>query len=280
MAKKFKADFALLTVTLVWGASFTLMKQALEYMPPFTFLAYRYLLAAIFLIIIFNKYIKKIDKSILKYGALIGVTLFAGCTFQIIGLKITTASKSGFITGLNVVFVPLFIAIKYKKLPNIYTSIGIIISVIGLALLSINGPLGINLGDILTLLCAIFFAMEILFISKYTLSLDPICLTIVTMLTVSILSLLPGILLENLDAVFNSTSVFALIFTSLFCSAFAYLVQIVAQKYTSPTHTALILLAEPIFSALFAYILLGETMNSRGIIGCILMFLGMVLSEF
>lgn len=125
-----------------------------------------------------------------------------------------------------------------------------------------------------------FFAMEILFISKYTLSLDPICLTIITMLTVSILSFLPGIFLENLDVVFNSTSVFVLIFTSLFCSAFAYLVQIVAQKYTSPTHTALILLAEPIFSALFAYILLGETMNSRGIIGCILMFLGMVLSEF
>lgn len=280
MNKKLKADLLLLMVTIVWGASFTLMKNAIRFIPPYTFLSLRYLLAALFLGLIFFKSLKKINAACIKYGFIIGVSLFGGCALQAVGLQYTTASKSGFITGLNVVLVPIFLSVIYKKLPPAGTMISVLSGVIGLGFLTIGSSFNVNAGDMLTLVSAVFFAFQIILISRYSPGLDPILLTIVEMLTVSALSFMPGIVLEHLSVKFEVSSVFALVFTALFCSSLAYLIQMAMQKYTTPVHTALIFIAEPVFSLFFAILISGETLTPRGILGCVLILAGMIFSEF
>lgn len=280
MTKRMKADIALLLVTLIWGTSFTLMKQAINYIPPFTFLSYRYLIAALVLCAVFHKSVMNINRKILKYGFIIGAVMFIGCALQIVGLQFTTASKSGFITGLNVVLVPLFLAARCKKFPPLSTVLSIIVAVAGLGMLTIDSSFTVNIGDVLTFLCAVFFALQVIFISKYSPGVDPIGLTIVALLTISLFSFIPGIVYEKMAAELNTSSVFALFFTAIFCSSLAYSVQMSMQKYTSPTHAALIFMGEPVFSMIFAFILLGETLSTQGIAGCILVFAGMFRAEF
>lgn len=280
MTKQIKADLALLLVALVWGASFALMKQAINYILPYTFLAYRYLIAALILCAVFYKSLKNINAKTLRYGFLIGGVMFAGCALQIIGLKYTTASKSGFITGLNVIMVPLFIAIRYKKAPGISTILSTIIALSGLCMLSISSPFTINIGDVLTFFCAIFFALQVIFISKYSPMLDPFALTIVVLLTISLFSLIPAIFYEGMAADLNPSSIFALLFTAIFCSSLAYSLQMSVQKYTSATHAALIFIGEPVFSMIFSFIFLDERLSLRGAIGCVLVLAGMLISEF
>lgn len=279
MTKQLRADIALLCVTLVWGSSFAFMKQAINYIPPFMFLACRYFIAALALCLIFYKSLKKIDKKVLKYGFIIGLTMFAGCAFQIVGLQFTTASKSGFITGLNVVLVPLFLAVRYKKAPPVTTILGILVAVIGLGLLTIDSSMVINIGDILTFLAAIAFALQVIYISRYSPGQDPIALTIIAILTVSVLSAIPGMIFEDIPVELNPPAVFSLIYTALFCSSFACSIQMTFQKDTSPTHAALIFMGEPVFSMIFAFIFLHERLTLRGIIGCALVFAGMLISE-
>lgn len=276
---RLKADLSLLIITVIWGASFILMKQSTDYISPFTFLAYRYLLASIVLCVLLPGSLKRINPKTLKYGFIIGLTMFGGCAFQILGLRFTSASKSGFITGLSVILVPLFLTIKYKKFPAIAAILGIFISFTGLALLTIGPSFDINIGDILTFFCAVFFALQIILISKYSAGLDPIALANMAMLTVSILSFVPGIIYENLYTVINWQSMTGLVFTALFCSSLAYSVQISVQKYTTPIHAALIFMGEPVFSMFFAYVLGGEILTVRGIVGCSLVLLGMLISE-
>lgn len=280
MTKQLKADLALLSITFVWGASFALMKQAIGFIPPFTFLTYRYFAATLILCALFFKSVRNINRSILKYGLIIGLTMFAGCALQIVGLQFTSASKSGFITGLNVVLVPLFLALKYKKSPPPITVISILIAIAGLGLLSVDSSFTLNIGDFLTFLCAIAFALQVICISKYSPGLDPVGLTIAAMLTVASFSLLPAILYERMDSSFNLQSAFSLAFTAVFCSALAYTVQMTVQKNTSATHAALIFMGEPVFSMVFAFIFLGETLTLRGAAGCVLVFAGMLMSEF
>lgn len=280
MTKQLKADILLLTITIIWGASFILMKQSTGYIPPFTFLTYRYLLASIVLCIIFPKPMFKINMQTIKYGFIIGLVMFAGCAFQIIGLQYTSASKSGFISGLCVVLVPLILAVRYKKLPSLALTLGVAVSFTGLGLLTIDSTFTVNTGDLLTLLCAVFFAFQVIFVSKFSPGVEPIGLTEIALLSISVLSFIPGLIFENLNAVFNFQSVTGLIFTAIFCSSFAYTIQIAVQKHTTPVHAALIFMAEPVFGMIFAYVLGGEALTARGIIGCVLVFSGMLLSEF
>lgn len=279
MTKQIKADISLLLMTVIWGASFTLMKYSLGLFSPFTFLSYRYFIAGIVLCIIFYKSLKRLDRPTLKYGIIIGISLFGGCALQIIGLLYTTASKSGFLTGMNVVLVPLFLAARYKKMPPLFTMVSIVFAVIGLCLLTNNGTFTMNIGDVLTFLGAIFFAFQIIFIDKYAPGLDPIGLSIIEMLTVAVLSFIPALLFEGLNATFTLTSTASLLFTALFCSSLAFTVQMAMQKHTSPTHAALIFIAEPVFSIIFAYIFLKETLTLQGMLGCVLIFVGMLFSE-
>lgn len=276
MTKQLKADLSLLAVTVVWGASFPIMSVAFKNVPPYTFIAIRYILAALILGIFFIKKFKNFNIKMLLPGILVGGALGIGCILQAVGLLYTTPSKSGFITGLNVILVPVFIALLYKKIPDLKTNLGVVLSVSGLALMSVSGgSTGINKGDFLTLFSAVAFAVQIILVDKYSKSSDIAILTCLEFLTVGLLSVVPAGFIEGFKMNLNLFSIGAILFTALFSTIFAYGLQNVAQVYTTPTHAAIIFLAEPVFSALFS-VFIGDKLSGRTFWGCILILIGMI----
>ncbi|MDW8800612.1 DMT family transporter [Clostridium sp. A1-XYC3] len=276
MTRELKADLSLLLITIIWGVTFPITSVILKYVPPYSLIALRYLLAGLILAAIFYKRLKTMNKETLKAGLLIGTSIFVGTALQVIGMLYTTPSKSGFITGLNVVIVPLVLALLYKKIPDLKTIIGVILSVIGLGVISINGDLTINFGDFLTILGAVAFAAQIILVDKCVKDADIIALTCIQTLIVGILALIPAGAIEKLDIVFNYGSVASIVFMAIFCTIIAYLVQNKMQPYTSPTHAAIIFLAEPVFSAIFSTFI-GDRLTGKTLTGCGLILLGMIV---
>lgn len=280
MSKQLKADIALLLITVGWGASFLLIKSSLSELSTFNFLTIRFSVAFILALIFFFKQIIKVDKKTLKYGVIIGIVLYSTCALQTLGLNYTTASKSAFITGFNVILVPIFSSLLMKKMPDKKVLFSVFIAFIGLGLLTLNKYIsGMNIGDIYTFICAIACAIHILLVGKYTIECESIALAVVQMGVCAVLSLITTLAFEN-PIIPTSRSVWInILILSVVCTLGAYIVQSVAQRFTSPTHAALIFTAEPVFAAIFGYIILGEMLSSQGLIGAIFILIGMVITE-
>ncbi|NLV36985.1 MAG: DMT family transporter [Clostridiaceae bacterium] len=285
MTTKLRADLLLLGITVVWGASFPLMKMVLAYIPAYAYLSIRFLLAALVLAVIFNKNLRRINKRALLYGGIIGLFMFGGMAFQVVGLYTTSASNSGFITGLNVVIVPVISAFLLKKRPDRASTIGIIIAFIGLFFLSGGLNFDFNYGDFLTFLCAICWAFQIIAIDRFTMTEDAPLLAILQLFFVGAAS--TGLWL-TVDAgkplEINGTVIGIILFTAVLGSALAFGGQTIAQKHTTPTHTALILTAEPVFAVIFAMIIpnaegITEMPSLSKVVGCLLILAGMLVSE-
>lgn len=287
MTKKLRADLVLLFVALFWGASFSLMRNVTDYLPPIGYLAIRFILAAVALLLIFHRRLKSIDKMTLLSGTIIGVFLFLGMGLQVLGIAQTTATNSAFITGLNFVFVPLISAFLLKKRPGKIVLVGVAVAFGGLLLLSGGLTLSFNFGDFLTLLCAICFAMQIIVIDRYTERHDPVLLGVVQITVAAVLFILAWLVFDRQPMPMLNTPFvwFVLLWTGLGGTAFCFAAQTVVQKNTTPTHTAVILTMEPVFGALFALFIPDtdgtvETMTVLKAVGCLLIFAGMLLSEF
>ncbi|MFV9567088.1 DMT family transporter [Thermoanaerobacter mathranii] len=279
MSTQLKSDIVLILVTMVWGTTFIIVKNAIQTLPVYNFLFIRFLLAFLLLTIIFHKKLKTIDKKTLAVASVIGAMLFLGYAFQTMGLKYTTASKSGFISGFSVVLVPILEAVFLKRKPSKSSILGIVLAFIGLILLTANIDLSINIGDFLTLLCAFAFGMQIVLIAKYASTLDTYLLATIQ---IGIVALLSGIITLLLEKPFVPTSFnvwSALVITGVFATAFAIVAQNTMQAYTTATHAALIFALEPVFAAIAAFLIGGEVMSFRAILGGIFMFTGIVLSE-
>jgi drug/metabolite transporter (DMT)-like permease len=275
MTKELKGDLSLIGVTALWGSSFPIMSLVLKDIPPFTFIAIRYILSALILALVFFKSFKTITAATVKSGVIIGATLFVGCAFQLTGLLYTTPSKSGFLTGMNVVFVPVLIALLYKKLPDKKTIIGIGLSVIGLGVMSISSNLTINKGDILTIIAALFFAVQILVVDKYTKNVDIALLTCVELLVIGILGVIPAAAVEGFKFTISTGVIIAIFYTAILCTAIAHGLQNKVQASINPTHAAIIYLAEPIFAAFFS-MLIGDRLTLRTLAGGFIIMLGML----
>lgn len=284
MSQHWKADLSILGITIVWGSSFILMKNLLDYTPVFAYLSLRFLLASAILCLMFFRRLKNMTPRALKMGALVGLTVFAGMALQVTGLQYTTASNSGFITGLNVVLVPVLSALYLKKKPPLQAVVGVFAAAAGLFFLSGGAQFRFNLGDLLTLFCAVCFAFQIIFIDEAASREDPVLIAIIQVASAALLfTLVWGFQGFSLPVV-NSTLVTTILWTGALGTAFALGVQTVAQKHTTPTRTALIITCEPVFAAIFAWTI----PNSQGITekpgihtaaGCILILGGMLLSE-
>jgi len=280
MSKQMKADLALLLVTVGWGASFILVKDSLTHIETFNFLAIRFSVAFIISGIIFIQKIKCIDKKTLEYSFILGFILFAHYALQTLGLNYTTASKSAFITGLNVVMVPLLSAIVIKKLPEKKILLSVLLALTGLGLLTLKQSITeINVGDLLTVGCALVFSLYIILVDRFTTKVDSILLAILQLGVVGLLSLFYTILFENPIIPSYSGVWVNILILSLVCTSGAYIIQNVAQRFTSPSHTALIYTAEPVFAAMFSYIFFKETLGLRGTIGAVMILIGMIISE-
>jgi drug/metabolite transporter (DMT)-like permease len=289
MKKQWIADMCLLFVTFIWGATFVLVQNAISFLEPLSFNGVRFLLAGLFLLIwlfLFHRpQLKMWNGSLLLSGAFMGFWLFSGYAFQTIGLLYTTSAKAGFITGLSVVLVPLFAFFLLKQKPKANAIFGVLIAAIGLYLLTMNGELSVNKGDLLVFLCAVSFGMHIVITGKYSSQFPTLLLTITQIFTVAILCVIAAFFFEDWTqmlngAILQKTEVWpALLITSLLATAFAFLVQTNFQKYTTATRVALIFAMEPVFAALTAYIWANERLTISALVGCLLILLGMILAE-
>ncbi len=285
MKKKLRADLILLIITTFWGISFPLMRNVLDFIPAIPYLAVRFTLAAIVVSLVFIKKHRLIKNMELKGGLVIGFLLFGGMTLQVYGLYYTTASNSAFITSMAVAFVPILLALFFRTKTNKFTVWGIIVASIGLFLISGVIRLEFNPGDFLTLLCAIAFALQIIYIDKFTKKGEPGSIAIVQLWTAAILTSAIWLFWDKSQIVFNVEVIIVIVVTAVFGTAMAFSAQILVQKDTSPAHAALIFTMEPLFALFFALIIpdnLGsvESLTVVGGIGCFLILSGTVISEF
>jgi drug/metabolite transporter (DMT)-like permease len=288
--KPWFADFNLLLVAFVWGTTFVIVQKAIAFLEPYSFNTVRFFIAAILLLFIIYFFKRTSfknfkNKNLLKSGTLLGFWLFLGYGFQTVGLLYTTSSKAGFITGLSVILVPLFSYALLKQKLNWQIGFSSLLAVAGLYLLTIHNSFSLNIGDGYVLLCALSFALHIVFTGKFAKSFDAFCLTVVQLFTVSFLSFITALFTEHWQEIFaanmllKSEVITALLITSLFATALAFLAQTYFQSFTTPARVALIFAMEPVFAAITAFIVLNERLGSKALIGCILILFGMILSE-
>ncbi len=287
--KRIFADSILLAVTFAWGATFVVVQDAIRVFPVFNFLGLRFTLSGLIMIacvIIVPKFRQQLyNKRLWLTGAWLGLWLFAGYALQTVGLLYTTPAQSGFITGLSVVLVPALSLVILHHKPSMGVWLGVVCAAIGLFFLSYQPHRGFNVGDILTFFCAVAFAVQIVAVGKYAERFSPLALAAVQILVVGILSLISAFFAGTASSTFGpgwmQPSVWeGLVICILFATILAYFAQMVIQKYTTPTRTALIFSAEPVFAALTAYLFASDKIGLSGLIGCALILAGMLIAEF
>lgn len=274
------ADLSLLMVTAIWGTTFVVVKHAIAEVTPMYFLALRFSLAA-FVLALFPGTLAGL-KSTWRRTLVPGLLLALAYLLQTYGLIYTSASRAGFITGLSVILVPIFFAISEKRRPSWLVISGAAISTIGLALMSGGSADPLNLGDLLVMGCAVGFALQIILVGRRAGEMPSLSLTL-GMLGTAALLFWPGALREILRQgapVFISVNaLMAVLMTAILATSLAFYLQCKMQRFTTPSHTALIFSAEPVFAALFAFLLAGEILGPMGVLGGGLIVLGIVLVE-
>jgi drug/metabolite transporter (DMT)-like permease len=277
VSKNIAANLGLFYAAAIWGSTFFIVKDSLRFISPTMLVGCRFTLAAAILAV-YLLYKKRPLFRNLKQGLFMGIFLWLLYITQTIGLKITTASNSGFITGLFVAFVPIFAFLLYRKKPTYFGLAAVVLSLFGLWLLS-GGLKELNVGDILTLGAAVTYAIHILLADRYLKSgADPYVLCFQQFAFVGIVSLALGVF-ESAPLIPQISSVIGIIlFLAIFPTLSAFVIQLVAQKFVSPLRVSLIFAFEPVFAALFAWTAGGELFRPERALGGLLIFVAMIVS--
>ncbi len=277
--KRWQADLTLGFVALIWGSTFVLVQNALDEVAPMTFVGWRFSLAALVLVVLFHRRARGIRRGELLAGGLIGVWLTGGYVFQTIGLQTTTTAKAGFITGLSVVIVPVLATVLLRVPPGRGPAIGILAATAGLGLLTLNRDLSVQTGDLWVLACALMFALHIVSVARFSPDYDPIRLSIVQIAAVAVLSTGSAFVFETPTLNLPLATWGAIAFTGVVATALVFSLQVYVQRFTTPTHTALLFSLEPVFAAFFGWWWGGESLGLKAIIGCGLILAGMIIAE-
>ena len=282
---RWKADAALAIVALVWGTTFVVVKHALTEISTMYFLALRFAVASVCMLLIFAPAYRKSAASAvwkgLRGGLVAGAFLWLGYVLQSFGLKYTSAGNSGFLTGLYIVLVPLISAAVYRRWPKAPELLGIGIASAGMVLLtipSIDRNLHINFGDLLTLGCAVVFALHLLVLGYYSQRerFEAVALGQIVCAAVLSTASLP---IEHPRIVWSTNVIFAILLTGAFATALAFALQTWAQQYTSATRTALIFACEPVFAYVTAVLAGGERVTVTALCGGALVLAGILVVE-
>lgn len=277
--KKNMADAGLLYSAIIWGMTFFMVKSVLSDIDPVILVAYRFLLAGIILLVYLLIKGQPVFHNI-KQGFILAVILWLLYISQTIGLKYTTASNSGLITGLFIAFVPIFLRLIFKRKPSIFEIIASGVSLIGLWILT-GGLTDINYGDILTLGAAMTYALHILYCDKYIRNgADPIILSCQQFMIIGILSIITGLILDLPFTFGTYETLGVVIFLGLFPTLSAFVIQLFAQKIAAPLRVSLIFAFEPVFAVMFAWTLGGEAFVLRSALGGLFIFAALVISGF
>ena len=285
MKTKIKSTILLFLTAIIWGFAFVAQRVGAEFVGAFTFNGIRFLLGACSLIpviLIFEKEkynISKIKKTIMP-GILAGVILFIASTLQQYGVEITqSAGKAGFLTGLYIVLVPLIRFVMGKK-TSIFTFFGAIFALVGLFFLCMTGnEVSFGIGDIVLIIGAFFWAGHILVVDKYVNDISPLKFSLVQFLVCGLLSIICALILEDMSFAAIKSAGIPILYGGLMSVGVAYTCQILGQKDSDPTFASIVFSTESVFSAIGGAIILNEIMSGRGYLGCVLIFIGIILSQ-
>lgn len=278
--RKWQIDALLVLVALIWGSTFLVVKDTIELCGPFTFLVARFSIGAITLALIFRKRIVRLTQQEIKWGALIGLFLFGAYSLQTVGLQFTSFSKAGFITGLYVPLVPILAIFMLKQWPTFGAVVGVILSLLGLLLLSLGNDFNLEfgIGEWLVLGCAIACAFHTVSVSKFSPGVDAINLAIVQIAMVALLSFI-SMPLAGEPMTLPPLPVWgSALAMGVVATAFNLAIMNRVQQFVSSTHATLIYALEPAFAGLLGFFV-GESFSLPAVFGCILIFLGMISSE-
>jgi len=274
-----QAELALLLTTVIWGSTFIIIRTTLGGVGPFTLLALRFVIGFAALFFLFINRMRHITWIDVRAGLLLGLLFFAGNALQTSGLQYTTASVSGFITALSVVMVPPIALVVLRQRPTRGAIIGVILATIGLALLSLNDNFTLGYGDLLTLGCAVVFALHIVFTARYAVRTEPTVMVAVQLALAAVASMVFAGATETVVWPLSREVWLVALYLGLLPTAFCFVVQVYGQRRTSAARTALIFTAEPVFAALFAFLVAGELLSPRGLVGCVLTLAGVLVAE-
>ena len=279
MKKRIPGELILLLTAIIWGYGFVAVANSLDNLTPFQLVLLRFGIAAVILILVFQKNFRKLKVSSIKKGSILGVLFFIGFALQTFGIQYTTPSKNAFLTGVNVIIVPLIAFFLFKRKLTRQEVLGAILSMIGIGILTLQTGGQVNIGDLLTLGCAIAFAFHIFFTTLFMEHESPIDIAIVQTLTCAILAGI-AVLMEGAPIVrLDRTSLMSVLYLALFSTMLSTVFQAYGQKTTSETRSAILLSTESLWGTFFSFLFLGEAMTPRLVIGGLIIFSSIVLAQ-
>lgn len=281
MNKELKGSLLLMVAALIWGSSFIVMKSAVDFLTPAVLLLIRFTLASIILGVMFFRQIKQMNYIQMIYGMITGCCLFFAYFVQTWGLSFTTPGKNAFLTAVYCAIVPFLVWIFYQKRPDIYNFIAAFLCVMGIGFVSLDGNMSMNIGDLLTLCGGVLYALHIVCIKKFSCHVDGGAFTTFQFIGAAIIALIVSFVSEDLSIVrFIKPSIYMqLFYLAFFATALTLLCQTIGQKNTSECRASLILSLESVFGVVFSVLLYGEVLTLKIMIGFVLIFLAIVISE-
>ena len=287
--KAMQANLMMLLAASIWGFAFVAQRVGMETMGPHWFNSLRFFIGVVALtpVVIWMDRTqakssiegpKSSTKSLLMGGAVAGLLLFIGATFQQVGLQYTTAGKAGFITGMYIFFVPL-IGLFFRMKTGLGTWLGAAIALWGLYLLSINEDFTLSKGDTLQLICAVAFAGHVLMIGYLASRMDTVKLSLVQFFVAGLLAMMLALYFEQLTWGMIKSTALPLLFAGVMSTGIAYTLQTIAQQHAHPSHAAIILSSEGVFAVIGGFLLLNEVLPAQGLLGCGLILVGMLMSQ-
>lgn len=281
----FLASIGLVLTAAIWGFAFVVVKDSLNYIGPVYMIAIRYTIAAVVMGLIFIKKWKLVNRKYFSHGLLTGFFLFAAYLTQTIGCKYTTAGKNAFLTTIYVILIPLISWILYKKRPAWYVFLAAVLSLTGIGLLALGtgDTRGMNKGDVLTLICGLFYALHIIWTAKYNLcGEDPLLLTLLQFLFCAVYGWILAPVMDgclDFNVILNGRVITSLLYLGLFSTMLCFSLQNIGLKYVQSSLASLFLSFESVFGVLFSVLFLHEHLTLRMLVGCILIFSAVLLAE-
>ena len=278
MNRQLRANFFVGLVALFWGSTYFLTKIGIGLLEPFNLTTLRFGAAFLVTAVFFHKRILKFDKTTLKYSGILGILAFISVLTMTIGVKYTSASNAGFLISLSVVMIPVISVIFLKKKIKFRLLISVILATIGIVLLTLNDQLTINKGDLLCIICALAFALQVIVMERIPKNADSVAIGALQMGIIAVMNGLISFTTESFKFPHDIKLWGVIIILGIFCTAVCYIMQIYALKDTSAIQAGIILSLEPVFSAFFAFVFLGELLSTKGYAGAALLFISVILA--
>lgn len=281
--KRYVGEIGLLAVALMWGMGFVASDVALNTFTPYQVMMLRFLIAAVIMSMVFFKKILQMDRKHLFYGAILGTILYISFILQTVGLKYTTPSKNAFLTAVNVIIVPFIGFLLYRRKVDKYGLAGAFLACLGIGCLSWRSDTSINIGDVLTLICAVGYAFHIFFTGEFLKKdCEPAKLMVVQMVVAFLWALLVVLFKgegSSLAVGTTTANYYSVLFLGIFSTCAAFLLQTLSQKRTTETKAAVILSMESFFGTLFSVLILKERLTTLMTVGCLLILSGVITAE-